>query len=95
MTTESRPWKKDVTKGEWESGWNGHTCAVWGVAIVLGFDTKQCNANRELIAEAGTTLHQTGMTPGELAERVEMLEELIKGLRRGLDYYADILTRRT
>ena len=76
-TDNPRPWKKDVLKGEWSHGWNGDTCAVWGVAIVIGADKKQKVANAHLIAEAGTVLHQTGMTPGELAERVEYLNEYI------------------
>lgn len=88
-----RPWKKNVTGGEWEATNYGYEqnsvngkygqeiCSVWK------------EANSLLLTEAGTVLHQTGMTPGELAERVRELKfeledalEELKSLRfsRGL-----------
>ena len=98
-----RPWKKDVTKGEWEVGdydeHLGYDCMTGGihtgVAVLDGahYGQKWCEpvadeakakmlADAQLIAEAGTVFHQTGMTPGELAERV-------RGLERRCDYWRD------
>lgn len=103
MTTESRPWKKDVTEGEWRlskvvepyeaddelndvkgvfisiqdwrsyNGWHDDAIVVWG---------DDAEANAELILEARETLHQTGMTPGELAERVKELEATVKEFKQ-------------
>jgi hypothetical protein len=93
-----RPWKKDVTKGEWkfytEPQPNG--CPIIGtirglMVAQIAHSTKdpsqkdEAIANAHLLTEAGTVLHQTGMTPGELAERVE---ELTRALRvcKGIIY---------
>lgn len=83
MTTESRPWKKDVTKGEWIT--DEEYAAEGGKFRVVRNSAFQyavgefltSYADAQLVAEAGTVLHQTGMTPGELAERVEHLESLL------------------
>lgn len=108
MTTESRTWKKYVTKGEWVWKINKGTedCGSFesqdGDVICWFGDSEQfyptsgvppTKADRKLILEASRVLHKTGMTPGELAERVKELEfeledalEELKSLRfsRGL-----------
>jgi hypothetical protein len=91
MTTESRPWKKYVTKGEWvwKISKGTEDCGSFesqdGDVICWFGDSEQfyptsgwgpTKADRKLILEASRVLHQTGMTPGELAERVRELEEL-------------------
>ena len=91
-----RPWKKDVTKGEWKVRKYNRELTVSKfkpVDVLRGDHALRISANTEgdsdaeLIAEAGTVFHQTGMTPGELAERVaalaaqvEELEQYVRGL---------------
>lgn len=52
----------------------------WSVCTLddlLGDHPKEVKANARLIAEAGTVLHETGLTPRQLAEqRAELLEAL-------------------
>jgi len=95
-TDNPRPWKKDVTKGEWKWKVNKGTedCGSFessgGGQVVCWFGDSErfyptsgispARADRELILEASRVLHQTGMTPGELAERVGKLEGYLKTL---------------
>ena len=99
-----RPWKKDVTKGEWV--WKEESDTDCGSFKPMGGGERVCwfgsdeeyynqcgtppnEADRELILEASRVLHQTGMTPGELAERVKELELVGGKLLRALEnlYY--------
>lgn len=52
----------------------------WSVCTLddlMGDYPKEVKANARLIAEAGTVLHETGLTPRQLAEqRAELLEAL-------------------
>ena len=98
MSTDNnpRPWKKDVTIGEWrfvEYGDNdcGNITGLGGAVIChFGSDIpyeNQCGnppsiADQALMIEAGTVFHQTGMTPGELAEENKTLASKIKGLKK-------------
>lgn len=45
-------------------------------------DTEQTKANAELIAEAGTVTHETGLSPRQLAEQVEQLRAALTEIAR-------------
>jgi len=94
MNTDSdnpRPWKKDVTKGEWsyDTGLpfniysDDATGSIIGTTSGFKFAPRpeaEKEANARLAVEAGTVLHQTGMTPGELAELSQELVKVSQGL---------------
>lgn len=112
-TDNPRPWKKDVTKGEWsisplEGKYygsrvnlpDGDVIVVWTPdhfaspfaserEIANGWEPQDGHdhvedrasyANSRLLVEAANTLHQTGMTPGELAEQNAALAARVKEL---------------
>jgi hypothetical protein len=94
MTTESRPWKKYVTKGEWIADFGSHLLSPSSLRLIAVVQHGPSQAADVIfIKEASKVFHQTGMTPGELAERVRELKfeledalEELKSLRfsRGL-----------
>lgn len=63
--------KTKCTKGPWEIKRSDVTTPGGTMSRIL--EEGHSYADAALIAEAGTVLHETGLTPRELAERLETL----------------------
>lgn len=90
MSANTRPWKKDVTPGEWVLDWGGHLYSPSNLQLVVVVQhSPSTQANVALIKEATKTLHQTGMTPGELAEQNAALAARVRELEGVVKYTLD------
>jgi len=85
------PWWTDEYGGlRHGSARENDTVPVEGVALISGsLDSprvRQARANRDLLLEAGTVFHNTGLSPVQLVEMVKELKEALRDMNAGWDY---------